>query len=318
MALGEARRAVAEVEFRQEGLENVGGRRSGGGLGNGGRIAGMTSAEMVKEANGLAKRVVSSFESRYGGRKVSTRIVRARQNSRAEDRKRDGFPRGFSTVSSNSRLCRMVSGDGLGGDGDREDSSRSIILSFDVEQMGLGIVDESPVYGDRSGLTPENGSFHLNPKNDVVRSDSSDGGEVRLDARLSGATSKKDGRRRRIFSKRRKSAAEKVTPDDGLPIRNHLRADFDSEAERAHGTECDVFTASRLLAKPQATRVRVLFSEAQKLHFYLCCDCNRMIIKGVALLLSDSERNYPGFQACIISHAEFTNASLLLLLLLFF
>ncbi|XP_024379765.1 uncharacterized protein [Physcomitrium patens] len=214
----------------------------------------MTSAEMVKEANGLAKRVVSSFESRYGGRKVSTRIVRARQNSRAEDRKRDGFPRGFSTVSSNSRLCRMVSGDGLGGDGDREDSSRSIILSFDVEQMGLGIVDESPVYGDRSGLTPENGSFHLNPKNDVVRSDSSDGGEVRLDARLSGATSKKDGRRRRIFSKRRKSAAEKVTPDDGLPIRNHLRADFDSEAERAHGTECDVFTASRLLAKPQATR----------------------------------------------------------------
>lgn len=44
--------------------------------------------------------------------------------------------------------------------------------------MGLGIVDELFVYGDRLGLMLENGSFYLNLKNDVVRSDSSDGGEV--------------------------------------------------------------------------------------------------------------------------------------------
>ncbi|KAG0605425.1 hypothetical protein M758_9G057900 [Ceratodon purpureus] len=271
MALSEASNPAPGSDSKQEALENVG--VASGGFGDGG----LMGREMVKEeVNDLERTPVngsrlSVFESRYDRGNVSARSAGRRRD---DDGSRDGFPRGFSAVSS-SRLGsrRMVASGEItreesldrGKDGTEEimmtpemDSSRSLAIYFDSEQMDRSsLIDDSPVYGSvRTELTPELGSFHVGQGNGGGESDDSDVEEARLDASLGALSARKGNHKRHLFSKRKKSAAEKVAPVDGqqLPIKSQLHADFVLGAERAHESRREGYITSRLFAKPMSGR----------------------------------------------------------------
>lgn len=275
MAFAEASNPAPGSDSKQEALENVE-RRSRG-----------LSAEMAKEdcsdlGRTLAKpsRFIrgypagsSVFEPRYDRGNVSGRSVGARQR-RDEDPARDGFPRGFSGGSSSRFGSRRMApgGEDLVRDESSEretmmtpemkegggeemmtpemDSSRSLAIYFDSEQMDRSsLIDDSPVYGSvRTELTPELGSFHVAQG---AESEDSDVEEARLKGR-------KEGHRRHLYSRRKKSAAEKVAPVDAqqLPVRSQLHEDFVVGAERSHDSRRDGYITSRLFAKPLSGRVR--------------------------------------------------------------
>lgn len=233
-------------------LENVEIHRARG-FENG--VAGGLSGEMGKEAdNGVLARTPTRFL-------VESRNDRGNEGARVDPR--DGFPRGFSV----SRRMVINRGDitreeeesmerGKQGAGEMEtttpdmDSSRSMAIYFDSEQMDRGLVDDSPVYGSvGTELTPiELGSFHVRGDGGE-ESDDTDVVESQLDATV-GALSfqEEDDPKRRIFTKRKK----------GKVVKSQLHADFVLGAEKSNGgSKREGYISSRLYAKPLAARVRL-------------------------------------------------------------
>jgi len=192
--------------------------------------------------------------------------------------KRDGFPRGFSALGSRKMVTKsdgerqeasheederqeesmMDRGEPVATTSNMDDSSRSMAVYFDSEQMDRGFVDDSPVYGSvDTELTPElGGSLHVRGESD---DDDSEGVlESRLDATAL-SFQNEDEMKQWSFGKRKKKSAAVKGGDAGgeqqqqLSIKSQLHADFVLGANG--GSKREGYISSRLFAKPLAGRV---------------------------------------------------------------